>query len=516
MNSIQPGHAARVANIPAPSADDVLRISAQLGLGIGASDAGFYADVVANSVRNYGNVFEIAAQGARPVPGREYAKPGGADNIHNAWHVKSHIVEAAGGRLAGRRIAIKDSVPVAGLPMMIGANIFDGYIPETDAEVVKRILAEGGIIAGKAHCEYLCFSGNSHTCSAGPILNPWAEGFSSGGSSSGSAVLVATGEVDMAIGADQGGSIRLPASFSGIVGIKPTYGLVPYTGIPSLDASFDHVGPMTATVADAALLLSVIAGPDDVDPRQRGDQRSDAYEAAIGAGVEGLTIGVLKEGFDVPGSDPAVGRRVRYAASVLRKLGARVVDVSIPLHLNGFDIWSAIGWTGMSETALRGNGFGIGRHDQYPVSLMQWAHDHAADVEQAPASVKLFFVISEHVRRHIGYAGYGSGINAGRVLRRQYDAALHEVDLLLMPTTPMAATRLPDASTSVEVELKTSHPMALNTAPFDFTHHPALSLPCGGIDGRPVGLMLVGAHFDECTVLRAADAFEQTGEGVFR
>ncbi|EGH71506.1 amidase [Pseudomonas syringae] len=505
-----------IPHMPAPSVNDILEISRNLGLGVSQADARFYAEVVGSNLANYDVVARLAAEGLTPTPtGREYTTPLQQDNPHNAWHVRSNIQTRTIGKLAGRTIAIKDSIPVAGLPMLAGANIFTDYIPDFDAEVVKRILNAGGTIAGKAHCEYLCFSGSSHTSVAGVIPNPWNETRSAGGSSSGSAFLVATGEVDMAMGADQAGSIRMPASFSGIVGLKPTYGLVPYTGVPSLDASFDHVGPMTATVSDAALLLSVIAGPDGVDARQHGVAPAD-YDAAMALPLNGLRIGVLKEGFEVPGSDPLVSARVREAADVLAKLGAALVELSIPMHRHGLDIWTTVGWTGMTETALKTNGFGIMRNDHYPVSLMKWVHDHGAGIEQAPPSIKLFFFISEYVRKQIGCVGYGNGINAARVLRTKYDEALKHVDLLLMPTTPMTATPLPDASTSIEEELKTSHPMALNTAPFDMTHHPALSLPCGGINGMPVGMMLVGRHYDESTLFRAGKAFEATGEGAFR
>lgn len=503
-------------HIPAPTAQDILAISGQFNLGVTAEDASSYAEVVGQSIRNYDVVADIAASAAQPVPtDRKYTVPNAPDNKHNAWYVRSEIMERVSGALAGRTIAVKDSIPVAGLPMIAGSNIFEGYIPEFDAEVVKRVLAEGAVVAGKAHCEYLCFSGSSHTNSAGPTQNPWADGFSTGGSSSGSAALVALGEVDMALGADQAGSIRMPASFCGIVGMKPTTGLVPYTGIPSLDASFDHVGPMTASVADNALLLSVLAGPDGIDPRQHGVAAAD-YTAALNQGVQGLRIGILKEAFDFDGSDPAVSEKVRVAADVLAGLGATVVEVSVPLHRHGFEIWTSIGWTGMTETVLKGDGFGIARDDFYPVSLMEWAHDHASGLDQAPPSVKLFLFIAEYAKKHLGYSGYGNGINAARLLRSSYDEALQNVDLLLMPTTPMTATRLPDAATPIDEELRTSHPMALNTAPFDITHHPALSLPCGGVNGMPVGLMLVAKHYDEATIYRAAKAYEDTGKGEFR
>lgn len=502
-----------VNSVPPATAQQILDISESLGLGISVEEAALYADVVSTNVRTYDNVAALApAVAATGGSSRTYRTPSREENANNAWSVRSSISESSKGRLAGRTVVIKDSIPVAGLPMLGGSNIFEGYVPEFDAEVVTRILADGGVIAGKAHCEYLCFSGASHTGVGGPIHNPWAHGRSTGGSSSGSAALVAAGEVDMALGADQAGSIRMPASFCGIVGLKPTYGLVPYTGIAPLDPSFDHVGPMTASVADAALLLSVIAGPDGVDVRQHGVRPGD-YDAAMAQGVRGLRIGVLKEGFEVPGSVPEVGAAVRRAARTLESLGALVEDVSVPLHRHGLDIWATIGWTGMTETVLKGNGFGICRNDIYPLSMMEWARDHADGINQAPPSVKLFFLIAEHVRKNIGYVGYGRGQNAARRLTADYDAQFGHYDLLLMPTTPMTATPMPDASTTVEQELKTSHPMAYNTAPFDISKHPAMTLPCGTVDGLPVGLMLVAKHYDEASIFRAAAAYEATGEG---
>lgn len=503
-------------HIPAPTAEDMLEISRLNNLGVTEAEAAVYAEVVGNSVRTYDVVSRIAAEGAPTLPeGRDYWFPSADDNRGNAWYVRSNIVGAQTGPLAGRSVAIKDSIPVGGLPMTAGSNIFAGYVPEFDAEVVTRILNAGGTVSGKAHCEYLCFSGASHTGVGGPIENPWAPGRSAGGSSSGPAFLVATRDADMALGADQAGSIRMPGSFCGIVGIKPTTGLVPYTGIASLDASWDHVGPMTIDVTDNALLLSVLAGPDGVDPRQHGREPDD-YLGALTKGVKGLRIGVLKEGFEVPGLEPGVRASVLAAAETFRKLGAEVKDVSVPLHRNGLEIWLAMGWQGMTETALRFGGFGIFRDDQYPTSMMQWSYDHAAGVAEAPPSVKLFFMISEHARRNAGFVGYGHAMNAARILRAHYDTLFADIDLLLMPTTPMTALELPDASTTIEQELKTSHPMAYNTAPFNATHHPAITLPCGGVDGLPVGLMLVGRHYEEAQVYRAAKAFEDTGEGAFR
>src|ERR1700686_2439489 len=189
-------------------------------------------------------------------------RPQGEENRYGAWYVKTPIKGPSSGKLAGRRIALKDNVCLAGVPMMIGADIFEGYVPDVDATIVDRILDAGGEIAGKAVCEYYCVSGGSHTASSGPVHNPRKRGYTTGGSSSGSAALVAASEVDMAIGGDQAGSIRIPASHCGIVGLKPTYGLVPYTGIAPLEITLDTCGPMTSGVRDNALLLEVIAGPD--------------------------------------------------------------------------------------------------------------------------------------------------------------------------------------------------------------------------------------------------------------
>jgi amidase len=233
------------------------------------------------------------------------SRPEGTENRYGAWYVKTSIKGKPGGPLAGRRIALKDNICLAGVPMMIGADILEGYVPDVDATIVERILDAGGEIAGKSVCEYFCVSGGSHTSATGPVQNPRRPGYSAGGSSSGSAALVAAGEVNMAIGGDQAGSIRVPASHCGIVGLKPTYGLVPYTGIAPLEITLDTCGPMTATVRDNAVLLEVIAGPDGIDSRQRGVP-AGRYSEVLESGVKGLRIGVLQEGFGHPNSEPDV------------------------------------------------------------------------------------------------------------------------------------------------------------------------------------------------------------------
>jgi amidase len=395
--------------------------------------------------------------------------------------------------------------------MMNGASTLEGYTPDVDATIVTRILDAGGTIVGKAHCEYFCFSGGSHTSAAGPVHNPRKPGYSAGGSSSGSAALLAAGEVDMAIGGDQGGSIRIPAAYCGVYGMKPTHGLVPYTGIMPIEITLDHTGPMTRNVDDNALLLEVLAGEDGLDPRQY-NVKTEPYTQALDGGVKGLRIGVVKESFGLPNSEPDVDVKVKKAASTLRDLGATVSDISVPMHSVGLAIWNPIILEGATELMMRGNGMGTNWRGLYTTSLLnahsQWKHraDELSDTLKISMLVGHYFV--KHYRGHF----YAKAQNLSRRLRAAYDAALSQHDLLLMPTLPLKATPLPPADASRELYVQRAFEMAANTAPFDVTGHPAMSIPCGIGDGLPIAFMLVGKHYDESTIYRAAAAFEKAGD----
>ncbi|MGB6118253.1 MAG: amidase family protein, partial [Mesorhizobium sp.] len=355
----------------------------------------------------------------------------------------------------------------------------------------------------------LCLSGGSHTNSTGAVHNPHRFGYSAGGSSSGAAVVVASGEADMAIGGDQGGSIRMPAAVCGIVGMKPTHGLVPYTGVMSLERSLDHIGPMTRTVADNALLLEVIAGDDGLDDRSRLVPRQ-SYRDVLDRDVRGLRIGVLKEGFECDRHDPEVNARVRSAADHLRALGADVVDVSVPDHAIGLAAYMPVLTEGAALSLFHGDGYGIAGNDVYSLPLMErhraW-RDRADELAPTAKFVILLgqFMLSRHGVRH-----YAKAMNLVRRIRAAYDGALASVDMLLMPTTPIVAQPLPAPDAPLEDYLKASYELGANTAPFNLTHHPALSIPCGMKDGLPVGLMLVGRHFGEGALYRAASAFERS------
>src|SRR5215208_427813 len=263
---------------------------------------------------SYQQIDQLAEVEPPPVkyPRSSGYRPGPEENLLNAWYWRCSVKGADSGLLAGKRIAIKDNTCVAGIPMMNGCAAVEGYVPEFDATVVTRILDAGGEIVGKAVCEDLCFSGGSHTSRTGPVRNPWDPERSAGGSSSGSAALVAAGAVDMATGGDQGGSVRIPSAYSGTVGHKPTHGLVPYTGAFPIEFTIDHLGPITRTVGDAALMLGVMAGYDGFDARQSAGVPAVDYVSALGTGASGLRVGVVGEGFGLPGlSDPQVDETVR-------------------------------------------------------------------------------------------------------------------------------------------------------------------------------------------------------------
>jgi len=499
--------------VKAPDVEELMRLAEELGLGLSEAEIRDYASAATGLAEAYERVSRIPVErpAGRAATGR---KPAPAENRWNAWAWKGSIAGTSRGPLAGQRIAIKDNIAVAGMPMQNGSQLLADYVPHVDATVVRRILDAGGTIVGKAACENLCFSGGSHTCATGPIRNPWDTRRSAGGSSGGSAALVAAGEVDLALGGDQGGSIRIPASYCGIVGHKPTHGLVPYTGAFPIETTLDHLGPMAATVGGVALLLEVIAGADGFDPRQPPEVRGLPYSRLVESRKEPLKIGVLQEGFGWPErSEPEVDEAVRDAAARLEAGGARVTRLSVPLHRSGLDIWNPIAVEGAVALMLRGRGAGwnsYGPQDEAARAFFGQALE--TEARRLSPTVKLVWLFGEAMdRRHHG-VHYARARNLAYPLRAAYDEALTKVDLLLLPTVPMRATPIPEPTAPLADYLARALEMVNNTAPFDVTGHPAISVPCGG-PGLPVGLMLVGRRWDDVTVLRGAKLFEDVVGG---
>jgi len=478
-----------------------------MGLELESEDAAVFAELAAPFLEGVA-LLESLPDELPPVryPRTPGERPPPEQNPLGAWYVKTRIEGADQGPLAGRTVALKDNVMLAGVPMSNGTSLLDGYIPPVDATIVTRMLDAGAVIAGKAVCEAFCASGGSHTSDSGPVRNPHDPSRTSGGSSSGSGALVAAGEVDMAIGCDQGGSIRIPASYCGIVGLKPTHGLVPYTGILGMDATIDHAGPMTSTVRDNALLLEVIAGADGLDGRQIAP-RTTPYTRALESRCDGLRVGVLTEGFDHPSSDAAVDDTVRGASTALADLGAVVTDVSVPLHRMASAVLAPVFQSAVA-TIFHTDGCGPGRADLYVPSLLDRQRSWRQRPRELPPTILMFGLCAEVLRRRYGWRYYAKAMNMVRRLRAAYDRAFEEVDVLLMPTTPTVASPLPGPDASIAESVAAAFAPIANTPAFDYSHHPALSLPCGRIGRLPVGLMLVGRPYEEDTLYRAAHAFE--------
>lgn len=499
--------------IQAPKPDQILNIAEDFGMEISTADAESFAGLMSGIKASYDRLDELS-EPTLPVkyPRLPGYRPGAEENPYNAWYWKTDIRGASGGPLKGKRIAIKDNTCVAGVPMMNGSRVLEGYVPEVDATVVTRILDAGGTILGKSTSEDLCFSGGSHTSKPGPVRNPHDPSRSAGGSSSGSGALLAAGEVDMALGGDQGGSIRMPASWCGVYGLKPTHGLVPYTGVFPIELTLDHCGPMATSTADCALLLSVIAGRDGLDPRQI-ETRTQDYVAALKKKADGLKVAVLKEGFGRPESEAVVDKKVREAVKRLGKLGAQVSEVSIPMHLDGLHIWTALIVEGSTELMIKGNGFGTNWDGHYVTSLLDaYARGWRSRPDDMAETVKMVLFFGEYARRYYHGRYYAKAQNLRRALRQAYDQVLEHNDVLVMPTMPFRAPPLPAPDCSREEYVGRALDMLGNTCPFDASGHPAMTVPCGMEDGLPIGLMLVGRRYDDATVLRAAHAFEKSGD----
>lgn len=442
--------------------------------------------------------------------------PSVEENKLGGWAWKCNVRGESTGILSGKRIALKDNISLAGVPMTNGTAAMKDFIPTIDAEVVRRIIRAGGEIVGKATCENFCWTGGSATSFPQVVLNPSNPKFMAGGSSSGSGALVAAGDVDMALGCDQGGSIRIPSSWCGIFGLKPTYGLVPYTGIITGEMTFDHVGPMASNVKDIAMLLEAIAGRDTMDPRQAmagTPEEVPKYLQNLKADAAGLRVGILVEGFGWKESQPDVEEAVRHSASRFEELGAKVSEVSIPIHRKTSMLLAGIDSEG-SWRALQNASMDFGTFGYYNTELASFIGSRLIlnDANFGPNAI-LGSIFGEYLIRKYHSIYYAKAQNIRPSVRKKYGEALQNFDLLVMPTTPFKAQPFPNKEKNLENFLTSGWNMVANTAPFDYTGHPALNVPCGRSMGLPIGMMLVGRHFDEQTILNAAYAFEKLSAG---
>lgn len=494
-----------------PTLSQMRDMANRFGMNLTDEDLREYSEIMEPYIQAYDRL-DVTPDNLPPVryPRSPGHFPDFSENPLNAWYVKTEIRGAPDGPLRGKSIALKDTVCLAGVPMMNGSSIMEGYTPEIDATIVTRMLDAGATITGKAHCENFCLSGGSHTNAKGPIQNPWKHGFMAGGSSGGSAALVAAGEVDMAIAGDQGGSIRIPSSNCGVYGMKPTHGLVPYTGVMPIEQTIDHVGPVTNNVADNALLLEVLAGEDGLDPRQYCP-KTYRYTEALGRGAQGLRIAVLKEGIHRPESEDDVDQKVLAAADRFRELGARVEEISIPEHHLAVDCWTAITVEGLQDHMMQGNSGGTNYRGLFLPSMMDHMAQWRNRADELTHSLKVCMFLGEFFQEQYRGRFYGKAQNLMRKVNQTYSDVLRQYDLLLMPTVPMKPQPIPPADCSISLYVQRAFEMIGNTAPFN-GGLPAMSVPCGLAEGLPIGMMLVGAKFGELKIYQAAHAFEQSGD----
>lgn len=434
------------------------------------------------------------------------------EDPYNALVRRCDVPGVGAGILSGKSVALKDSISIAGIPLSCGSGILQDFVPSRDAVVTERILAAGGRIAAVTNMDDLAFSGGGETSFYGPVRNPRDPARAAGGSSGGSAASLYYREIDVALGTDQGGSIRLPASWCGVIGLKPTHGLVPYSGIVAIDQTIDHVGPLGRTVTDVAALLTAIAGYHPSDARQTNDVRGDDYLSYVNQlppDLGGIRIALVTEAFaDEVGVEPATAAAVRTAAGQLERLGADLVERSVPEHLEAGAISYGIAFEGLSAL-LRSGGNGY-----------QWAGEYWPELSEAirtglqqrasdlSAPVKLALLVGSYLQGEYYGAVYARAQAARTAVTAAYGSALESVDCLLMPTAPRRAQPI-DETASLREHVLRGWEVLANTTPTDITGHPAISLPVGMVDGLPVGAMMIGPKFGEARLLTIAGVYER-------
>jgi aspartyl-tRNA(Asn)/glutamyl-tRNA(Gln) amidotransferase subunit A len=405
------------------------------------------------------------------------------------------------GPLDGVPLSIKDVFCTRGVRTTCGSRILERFVPPYDATLVARLAAAGAVMLGKGNLDEFAMGSSTEHSAFHVTRNPWDLSRVPGGSSGGPAAAVAGGLAAGGFGTDTGGSIRQPAAFCGVVGLKPTYGRISRYGLVAFASSLDHPGPFGRDVTDAALLLAAAAGHDPLDATSIDAPVPD-YTADLPRGVRGLTLGVPDEYF-IAGMDPEVERAVRAAIEVLKGLGAGVERVSLPATPYALATYYVIAPAEASSNLARYDGVKYGlRVDGRDLVDME-SRTRAAGFG---AEVKRRVMLGTYVLS-AGYydAYYGKAQKVRTLVRRDFDAAFGRVDLVVAPTTPNVAFVHGDKEDPVAMYLND-----VFTIPADMAGVPAVSVPCGfTAAGLPIGLQLIGRTLDEATVLRAAYAYEQ-------
>ncbi|WP_092564428.1 Asp-tRNA(Asn)/Glu-tRNA(Gln) amidotransferase subunit GatA [Halorubrum sp. SD626R] len=428
---------------------------------------------------------------------------------HNAFITEATIEGDADaeGPLADATVAVKDNISTEGIRTTCGSEMLADYVPPYSATVVDRLTDAGATVVGKANMDEFGMGTTTETSAFGPTRNPVDPERVPGGSSGGSAAAVAAGGADLALGSDTGGSVRCPAAFCGVVGIKPTYGLVSRYGLVAYANSLEQIGPIAGTVEEAAAALDAIAGPDPHDGTTRdlgeveGADPDASYAAAADGDVDGLTIGVPTELFE--GADERVVETVEAAIADLEARGAETTEISLPSVEHAVQAYYVIAMAEASSNLARFDGVRYGNRAE---SDGNWNESFAETREEGfGAEVKRRILLGTYALS-AGYHDkyYQKAQDARAWVRRDFEDAFADVDVIASPTMPVLPFELGE---SLDDPLR-MYLADANTTPVNLANLPAVSVPAGEADGLPVGLQLVGSKFDEETVIRAASAVE--------
>jgi len=490
------------------STDELVALGRAFGVAVGDGEATAVRDEVNAMLASVPPVDELPTRRhGGDVGERTWREPTGdpCNAVATACHVPPR--DAGEGPLSDATVGVKDVVAVAGVPMECGSDAMRGYVPGRDAAAVERLRAAGATIAAKTTLDEFAGCARGTTGTDGPVRNPHDREHTAGGSSGGSAVAVATGRTTVALGTDTGGSIRIPAAFCGVVGLKPTHGLVPLSGVVENTYTQDHLGPFAASVREAAAVLEAVAGKDPVDPASmaaagRDDYRVGGYVDAVddAPAVDALAVGVLEEAFG-DGVRDAVADRTDAALEALADAGATVERVSVPEFEYGKAVKNALSFTELAAH-WRDGGAQLRRggvvDEGYQAAFARRTAAASGELSEFYRSKLLAgaFLLDAHDGRH-----YVRAQAAREVIADAVGDALAEYDVLAMPTVPAVAPPIADTADP-------GFDYARNTRLANVTRLPAVSLPNGSVDGLPVGLQLVAPAFAEARLLAASAAVE--------
>lgn len=493
------------------STDEIAELAAAFGIEVGDLELEDLQDRVNRRLDGLDEVYEIPI--AEPdTPGeRTWSKPTDGTDPYNALSTVCEVPASGDGPLSGLEVGLKDNIAVAGVPMECASTVMEGFIPSEDAPVVSRLLAAGATITAKTNLDE--FAGGGRGMAAdGQIRHPSDPDRYPGGSSGGSATAVAAGQVDIALGTDTGGSVRAPAAVCGLVGVKPTYGLVPIAGVVENTYSLDHVGVLTRTVAEAATCLDAIAGKTERDPASMAAAGRDGYEvggygdaAAEPLDPSEMTLGVLVESFR--GGEEPVFDRVEAAIEELEAAGATVLEVSLPEAELVDTIKNCITYPELAQY-WRDGGVPLRRGGGESRDQVGFARR----AEAASGELNAFYrgrilagaqLLEAHDGRH-----YSRALAVRRALRERIEErfAADDLDAIVSPTVPGVAPKHEDADDP-------GFGITANTRIANVTELPAVTVPCGTVEGLPVGLQLLGERFAERTLFRAAAGLEDRIDG---